>query len=150
MNTKQVLVVSLMAWAGLAAAQTVPAEAWVGAPLPTTASMASRADVMHGYMASAAMDARTPQELRVGPADAPTGAVSRAEAVADLNMWLRAGLGQTAYREGYDPMRADNRARMAMYQRLRNGPEYQAELSRLTGTGERTTAAQGSGQPAAE
>ncbi|GAA4341148.1 hypothetical protein GCM10023165_21590 [Variovorax defluvii] len=151
MNAKQVLAVSLVAWAGFASAQTVPAEAWVGAPLPTTAGMASRSDVMAGYVASAAMNARTPQELRVGPADAPTGAVSRAETLADLNLWLRAGLGQTAYREGYDPMRADNRARMAMYQRMRNGPEYPAEVARIERGGrEAAHTASMSGTPASE
>ncbi|OUM00326.1 hypothetical protein [Variovorax sp. JS1663] len=151
MNAKQVLALSLLAWAGFASAQTVPAEAWVGAPVPTTASMASRSDVMSGYVASAATSARTPQELRVGPADAPTGAVSRAETVADLNLWLRAGLGQTAYREGYDPTRADNRARMAMYQRLRNGPEYAAEVARMERRGRETAStASAAGQPASE
>lgn len=150
MNARQVLALSVMAWAGLASAQTVPAEAWVGAPISTAGGMASRSDVMAGYMASASGAARTPQELRVGPADAPVGAVSRAEAVADLNLWLRAGLGQTAYREGYDPTRADNRARLAMYQRMRNGPEFTAEVARITGTGERTTAAQDTARPAAE
>ena len=152
MNARQVLALSVLAWAGLASAQTVPAEAWVGAPISTAGGMASRSDVMAGYMASAAGAARTPQELRVGPADPPTGAVSRAETVADLNLWLRAGLGQTAYREGFDPVRNNShRAQVAMYQRLRHGPEYLAEVERVRGAGERTSAAQGGGAlPAAE
>lgn len=148
MNTKVLVLCAVTFAAGAVSAQTVPAEAWVGAPIPAVSTF-SRSAVMADYMASAPTDARTPQEFRVGPADAPTGAVSRAETVADLNLWLRAGLGQTAYREGYDPARAVHRAQMAMYQRLRHGPEFLAEVARIKGTAERTSA-QSASQPASE
>ena len=150
MNLRQVLALSAIAWAGVAAAQTVPAEAWVGAPIPMTTGTLSRSAVTADYMASASTGARAPQELRVGPADIFTGALSRTEAVADLNLWLRAGLGQVAYREGYDPMRADNRARMAAYQRMRHGPEFATEVARLEGKDSERTAARLGRQPAAE
>jgi len=43
MNTKQLIALSALALAaGAASAQTVPAEAWVGAPIATTGSALSR------------------------------------------------------------------------------------------------------------
>ncbi|MDR6537650.1 hypothetical protein J2739_003431 [Variovorax soli] len=133
MNTK-VLALFAVTFAGVVSAQTVPPEQWVGTPVPSISTL-SRSAVMADYMASAPADARTPQEFRVGPPDAQSGGLTRAEAVADLNLWLRSGLGQSAYREDFDPLRGSYRAQVAMYQRLRHGPEFTAEVARIQGTG---------------
>lgn len=54
---------------------------------------------------------------------------SRAEVLADLAMWQRAGLDQFNVGDvRFDPQ---YEAKIAQYQRLRHGPEYLAELSRL-------------------
>ena len=57
---------------------------------------------------------------------------TRAEVKADLAMWQRAGL-DVLYREGSDLPELEVQRRMAEYTRLRNGPEYVAELRRLQG-----------------
>ena len=77
--------------------------------------------------------------------------MSRAETVADLNLWLRSGLGQSAYRDDFDPARGSYRAQVAMYQRLRHGPEFTAEIARVQGTGSGfATSAQSGSLPADE
>jgi len=136
MNRKQVLGIAafaLSAVASVASAQTVPAEQWVGAPITFTSTQ-SRAEVTAGYFAS---PSRAPQELRVGPADIGPGAVDRATVAADRNLWLRAGLGNYGDYADMDPLRAQ---RMANYTRMRNGPEFMAELNRIEGAKSRTTA----------
>lgn len=136
MIRKQVLgiaALTLSAVASVASAQTVPAEQWVGAPTTFTSSQ-SRAEVTAGYFAS---PSRAPQELRVGPADAGPGAVDRATVAADRNLWLRAGLGNYGEYAYMDPMYTQ---RMANYTRMRNGPEFTAELSRIEGAKSRSTA----------
>jgi hypothetical protein len=149
MNTK-VLALLAVTFTGFVSAQTVPPEQWVGAPIPA-ASTLSRSAVMGDYLASAPADARTPQEFRVGPPDPQPGALSRAEAVADLNLWLRSGLGQSAWRDDFDPMRGSYRAQVAMYQRLRHGPEFTAEVARVQGAGSGfATTAQSAALPADE
>jgi hypothetical protein len=149
MNTK-VLAFFAVTFAGFVSAQTVPPEQWVGAPIPAVSTL-SRSAVMGDYLASAPAGARTPQEFRVGPPDPQAGALSRAEAVADLNLWLRSGLGQSAWRDDFDPMRGSYRAQVAMYQRLRHGPEFTAEVARVQGTGSGfATTAQSAALPAYE
>lgn len=136
MIRKQVLgiaALTLSAVAFVATAQTVPAEQWVGAPTTFTSSQ-SRAEVTAGYFAS---PSRAPQELRVGPADAGPGAVDRATVAADRNLWLRAGLGSYGEYAYMDPMYAQ---RMANYTRMRNGPEFTAELNRIEGARSRSAA----------
>lgn len=136
MIRKQVLgiaALTLSAVASVATAQTVPAEQWVGAPTTFTSSQ-SRAEVTAGYFAS---PSRAPQELRVGPADAGPGAVDRATVAADRNLWLRAGLGSYGEYAYMDPMYAQ---RMANYTRMRNGPEFTAELNRIEGARSRSAA----------
>ena len=136
MNRKQVLGIAafaLSAVASVASAQTVPAEQWVGAPI-TFSSTQSRSEVTAGYYAS---PSKAPQELRVGPADAGPGAVDRATVAADRNLWLRAGLGNYGEYADMDPLHAQ---RMANYTRMRNGPEFMAELNRIEGARSRTTA----------
>ncbi|MDM0115408.1 hypothetical protein QTI66_24880 [Variovorax sp. J22R133] len=128
MNRKQVLgIVALSLSAAVASAQTVPAEQWVGPPITFTSTQ-SRAAVTAAYVAAG--PATAPQELRVGPADAGPGAVSRVEVAADRNLWMRAGLGLT---NDYDGMSGNPgyAQRMANYTRMRNGPEYMAEVNRI-------------------
>ena len=134
MNHKQVLgMAALSLLSAVASAQTVPAEQWVGAPIGFTSTQ-SRADVTAGYFAS---PSKAPQELRVGPADAGPGAVSRTTVLAERNLWIRAGLntvGDHAYMEpGYAQ-------RMESYTRMRNGPEFMAEVNRLESGKSKTTA----------
>ena len=61
------------------------------------------------------------------------GPKTRAEVRADLAMWQRAGLSTAYNSEGFDPSAPDVQRRLAEYTRLRNGPEYQAELQRIQG-----------------
>ena len=135
MNRKQVLCIAALTLSAAASvcAQTVPAEQWVG-PTATFTSTESRAEVTAGYFAS---PSRAPQELRVGPADAGPGAMDRATVAADRNLWLRAGLGSYGEYADMDPLHAQ---RMANYTRMRNGPEFTAELSRIEGARSRSTA----------
>lgn len=148
MKTK-VLAFFAVTFAGALSAQTIPPEQWVGAPIQS-ASTLSRSAVMADYIATAPAEGRTPQEFRVGPPDAQPGGMSRAEAVADLNLWLRSGLGQSAYRDDFDPARGHYRAQVAMYQRLRHGPEFTAEVARILGAGGFATIAQSAPTPADE
>ena len=137
MNRKQVLGIAAMtlsAFASVVSAQSVPAEQWVGPPITFTSSQ-SRAEVTAGYFAS---PSRAPQELRVGPPDAGPGAVDRATVAADRNLWLRAGLGSYGDNAYMEPGYAQ---RMAEYTRMRNGPEFMAEVSRIEGARARSTAA---------
>ncbi|RZL86488.1 MAG: hypothetical protein EOP82_29830 [Variovorax sp.] len=134
MNAKQLLAISGLAFAGAVGAQTVPAEQWVGAPISTAGGSASRVAVMADFQQSARM-AQAPQEFRVGPADASTGAVSRAEVAADRNLWIRSGLSQATYGDNFDPTSASYRAKLATYQRMRHGPEFTAEVQRVKSPG---------------
>lgn len=129
MNAKQLLGLSALAFAGVVSAQTIPAEEWVGAPMRMTGSL-SRAAVAEDLAASRWV-AQAPQEFRVGPPDAGPGALSRAEVVADLNLWNRSGLGEIAYRDNFDPANTAYRSQVAMYRRMRSGPEFVAEVQRI-------------------
>lgn len=133
MNAKQLLSLSALAFAGAVCAQTVPPEEWAGAPIPTTANSFSRAQVKADQAASAIL-AQAPQELRVGPADAGPGDVNRAEVKADLNLWIKSGLALLSNQESFDPSNPAYRRQMETYQRLRNAPEYVAEVQRIEGT----------------
>jgi len=127
MNRKQVLgIATLSLLSAVASAQTVPAEQWVGPVVPFVSTQ-SRAQVSAAYVAAG--PSSTPQELRVGPADAGPGAVSRSAVAADRNLWMRAGLGLTG--EGDYMSNPAYAQRMANYTRMRNGPEYTAEVSRI-------------------
>jgi hypothetical protein len=132
MNRKQVLGIAALALsAATVSAQTIPAEQWVGPPITFTSSQ-SRAQVTAGYFAS---PATAPQELRVGPADVGPGAVDRATVAADRNLYLRAGLGRYG---DFAEMQPDYARRMADYTRMRNGPEFTAELNRVNDGRSRT------------
>lgn len=145
MNRKQVLCMAALTLSAAASvcAQTVPAEQWVGPPVTFT-STESRAEVTAGYFAS---PSRAPQELRVGPADAGPGAMDRATVAADRNLWLRAGLGSYGEYADMDPLYAQ---RMANYTRMRNGPEFTAELNRIEGARSRHMAMHAAPAAAAE
>ena len=136
MNRKQALSIAALTLSAIASsvsAQTVPAEQWVGSPITFTSSQ-SRAEVTAGYYASPSTG---PQELRVGPADAGPGAANRAMVAADRNLWLRAGLGNAGDNAYMDPQ---YNKRLNDYARMRNGPEFMAELNRIEGAKSRTTA----------
>ena len=129
MNAKQILSISALALVAPVFAQTVPAEAWVGAPLHAVGA-ASRDDVTAAFIAARA-EASAPQELRVGPAPTPTGALSRAEVVADLNLWVRSGMAQVAGQENFDPNAPAFRAQLAVFEQMRHGPAFVAEVQRI-------------------
>lgn len=136
MNRKQILGVAalaLSAVATVASAQTVPAEQWVGAPITFTSTQ-SRAEVTAGYFAS---PSKAPQELRVGPADVGPGAMDRATVAAERNLWLRAGLNNYGEYAEMDPQYSK---RLANYTRMRNGPEFLAEMNRIEGAKSHNTA----------
>lgn len=59
-------------------------------------------------------------------------AMTRAEVLADLNLWSRAGLRD--YQMGESTYAGDPayERRLAEYHRMRDGPEFQAEVSRLS------------------
>lgn len=131
MNAKLFVGLSALALAGAVSAQTVPAEQWVGAAIPT-ASHFTRAEVAADFNTSRSFTAAAP-ELRVGPADPVPGAESRAEVAADLSLWIKSGMSQVANSDSFDPTSAAYRAQFASYQRMRNGPQFLAEVQRKQG-----------------
>lgn len=124
-------------FAAAASAQTVPAEAWVGAPIATTAGAFSRGEVTADMQRS--MSARqAAQDAWVGPASEvaiSVGAARRSEVAADFNLYQRAGLAAYQSSEAFDPYSAQGQRRIAAYQRMRNGPEFAREVARIEGTG---------------
>lgn len=62
-----------------------------------------------------------------------TPTLTRAEVIADLNLWKRAGLDQFVVGESFDTTSAEYLRAHAVYQRLRSGPEYAAEVRRVAG-----------------
>lgn len=61
-----------------------------------------------------------------------TGQLSRAEVIADLNLWKRVGLQAYTNRgDSYEFFNPAYERALAEYQRLRNGPEYLAEVRRV-------------------
>lgn len=59
--------------------------------------------------------------------------VSRAEVLAELSLWRRAGLEALSSGEAGAVGSPQYQQRMAEYQRLRNGPAYLAEVRRFGG-----------------
>ncbi|MET0544429.1 MAG: hypothetical protein ABWZ88_22025 [Variovorax sp.] len=128
--------VTLVAGATVSSAQTVPAEAWVGPPIPTVGGATSRADVV-AELKSFLAQPRATQEAWAGTlasAGVHTGDATRAEVLADTSMATRAGLTDYATREEYDPASAVAKRRNARYMSLRFGPAYTAEVARLRGS----------------
>lgn len=73
------------------------------------------------------------QEDYVGTLPVSLSLMSRAEVIADLNLWNRAGLRASHMGEHSGMDDALHAQRLATYQRLRSGPEYRAEVRRLQG-----------------
>lgn len=135
MQAKQLLALSaLVAGIGSAAAQTVPAEAWVGAPI-AAAGTASRAEVAADLQRNARVAAATPEAWVGSQASAgiAAGTLSRAEVQADLNLWRRAGLETASLADTADSAGPAYAAQVAAYQRARNSGVYTAELQRVQG-----------------
>jgi hypothetical protein len=121
--------------AGSATAQTVPAEAWVGAPIAATGTL-SRADVAADLQRNARVAAAAP-EAWVGTqasAGLTAGTLSRAEVQADLNLWRRAGLETASLADTADSASPAYARQVAAYQRARHSGVYTAELQRVQGT----------------
>lgn len=150
MHTKHLLALSaLVAFAGTAAAQTVPAEAWVGTSI-TASGAVSRADVAADLQRNARVAAAAP-EAWVGTqasAGIAAGSLSRAEVQADLNLWRRAGLETASLADTADSTSPAYARQVAAYQRARHSGVYTAELQRVQGTS--GSAAAGQATPAAQ
>jgi len=153
MQAKRLLGISALLLAGAVSAQTVPAEAWVGAPIATTGGTMSRSAVAADLQRSMAA-AQTPSEQWVGtPATASVavGAMSRAEVLADLSLWNKAGMGAYGHidsPEAYGPGYAQH---LAAYRRTRNSDAYMAEVQRIEGMrGSAMASARAKAGPASE
>lgn len=135
MQAKHILALAaLVATVGTASAQTVPAEQWVGAPLATTGAV-KRADVVAELQRST-RSAAAPAEQWVGSqasAGIAVGTLSRAEVVADLNLWRRAGLESAGLADTVDSASPRYAQQLAAYTRARNSDVYTAEVHRLQG-----------------
>lgn len=141
-HTKTLIAVAALAFAGVASAQSYSREVYVG-PLTEAKSTLSRAEVkadLQRYEQAAAGQTLSREDYP-GLLPEAKSTLSRAEVQADLNLWNRAGLGALSQGErevGIDPAYAEH---LAVYQRLRSGPEFQAEVSRLSGNTVASTAA---------
>ncbi len=60
--------------------------------------------------------------------------LTRAEVVADFNLWHRAGLDQFMNTPGFDFNSAEYHQALAVYQSLRSGPAYAEELAKVRAT----------------
>ena len=97
--------------------------------------MLSRAEVVTG-MQQFMSQPQAASEAWVGTVVASrieAGAAKRSEVMADFNLFARAGLRDYATRETFDPYAAEPRRRIALYQRMRAGPEFAQEVARLEG-----------------
>ncbi|GKT22906.1 MULTISPECIES: DUF4148 domain-containing protein [Comamonadaceae] len=84
--------------------------------------------------AGAASAAPVSQEDQFGAQPVEQGQpLTRAEVVADLNLWNRAGLNQFEAADRTPDADPAYQMRLAEYQRLRSGPEYMAEVQRVGG-----------------
>lgn len=135
MQAKHILALAaLVATVGTASAQTVPAEQWVGAPIATTGAV-KRADVVAALQRSAHTPS-APAEQWVGSqasAVIAAGSLSRAEVVADLNLWRRAGLESAALADTVDSANPRYVQQLAAYTRARHSSVYTAEVQRVQG-----------------
>lgn len=135
MRFKSFTVVAALALCGSGWAQTVPAEAWVGPPIPTSAGILDRSTVVADMQRSLSAG-RAPQEAWVGAASdlsPPVGAMTRAEVVADLKLFDRAGLLSAQGSEVFNPFSAPMQQRAQVYMNLRQGQAYPREVARLEG-----------------
>lgn len=135
--------------AGTAAAQTVPAEAWVGTPIAATGAV-TRADVAADLQRNARIAAAAP-EAWVGTqasAGIAAGTLGRAEVQADLNLWRRAGLETASLADTAGSNGPAYARQIAAYQRARHSGVYTAKLQRVQGT--TGSAAAGQATPSAQ
>ena len=65
----------------------------------------------------------------VSPADKP---VSRAEVIADLRLWLRAGMDQYRDAAARDAQEYSYKRALARYEALRHGPVFVEEVARAS------------------
>lgn len=70
--------------------------------------------------------------------------LTRAEVLADLEIWQRAGLNELSSFEGYADvsLNSDYQQRLAVYRQLRSGPAYAEAVARLSGRASERVAAQ--------
>ena len=124
----------LIAATGTAAAQTISAEAWVGAPIHTIGAV-SRADVAADLQRQTRVALAAP-EAWVGTRESArmtAGTLSRAEVLADLNLWRRAGLENAALADTTFSNAPRYARQVAAYQHARQSGAYIAELQHVRG-----------------
>ena len=140
MNAKQLILSSALVFAGVVSAQTVPQEAWVGAPIATTGGAASRGEVT-ADLSRAQGQVQAPQEAWAGVASdtaVQVGELRRSEVMADLNLFTRAGLMVVAPTIYFNPRSEETARRVAAYSEMRNGVAFAQEVSRLEGVRQAT------------
>jgi len=62
-----------------------------------------------------------------------TSQLSRAEVIADLHLWQRAGVDRFSDVQEYGLQTSEYQKAFAEYQRLRNSPAFAAEVARVKG-----------------
>lgn len=110
----------------------IQAKTLIGAAALVIAGVASATDIPQNWAGPASVQNTPP--------------LTRAEVAADLALWQRAGLLEYGERESSDLSDAQYQQRLAVYQQLRNGPAYQAEVERQGGTARSTLAGRGAAQ----
>ncbi|EER61769.1 conserved hypothetical protein [Acidovorax delafieldii 2AN] len=102
--------------------------------MKNTRKLITLAAIATAAFAGTASAATQSPQSSAGPEPVVQGpGLSRAEVLADLNLWARAGLLAYPSDEiGYASYPVYE-ARLAEYRRLRSGPEYLAEVRRLGG-----------------
>ncbi|MEJ8848860.1 hypothetical protein [Variovorax rhizosphaerae] len=136
MNATQIaLSATLVAGSTAASGQTVPAEQWTGPAVSTIGGAVVRADVVAALNNFLSQGQAAPEAWAstAASADVHVGDTQRAEVKADTTMAMRAGLTGYTTRNEYNPDSAEAQRRNARYIRLRFGPEYTDEVSRLQG-----------------
>ncbi len=79
---------------------------------------------------AAALPQAHAQEYPSAPA-ASTSQLSRAEVIADLHLWQRAGVDRYVEAQRYGMETSEYQAAFAEYQRLRNSPAFAQEVARV-------------------
>lgn len=92
----------------------------------------SRNLILAGVLA-AAFSATVQAQSSYRPAASPSGTtgLSRAEVIADTNLWIRAGVDKYVEQAQYHIDNTQYERALAEYHRLRNGPAYAAEVARV-------------------
>ena len=102
----------------------------------TTKNIIAIAAIAAASFAGTASAADEPPEVWFGAEPVAAGPpLSRAEVLADLALWNRAGLNNYYYQLGeFYNFDAEYQQRLAQYQKMRSGPEFQEEVRRQGGT----------------